>query len=129
MFSCTNILYFFKSGNKPVIIRTVFVSVIFLMSLAVGSLAVKAQVAPKPKAAGTKKAEPATTSRPNRVRAPRIRSGSPEDSYNFLVLGDRFYEKGRWNAAEAAFRESIRLWSGSEAHAALKELHEATRVK
>jgi hypothetical protein len=127
MFSYTNVRSFFKNGNRPVIIRALFVSVIFGLSVAAGSSDVKAQIAPK--APVTKKTEPATTSSKKIVRGPRIRSGSPEDSYNFLLLGDRFYEKGRWNAAEAAYKESIRLWPGSAAHAALKDLHEVTRVK
>ncbi len=113
---------------SPILIRILFISVVFGLSVAAGSSAVKAQVPPK--APVTKKVEPSTTPKVNRVRAPRIRrSGSPEDSYNFLLLGDRFYEKGRWNAAEAAYKESVRIWPGSEAQAALRELHEATRVK
>lgn len=110
-------------------IRTLFVSLIFGLSIAAGSSAVKAQIAPKPKATTPPKAGPATTPKGNRVRAPRIRSGSPVDSFNFLELGDLLYEKGRWNAAAAAYRESIRLWAASPANAALKELHEVTRVK
>ena len=118
-----------KEVSMRVITRTLFVPVILLLTMVIGSAAVKAQVAPRPKPAETKKPEPTTTPRVNKVRIPRVRSGSPEDSYNFLLLGDRFYEKGRWNAAAAAYKESIRLWSGSQANAALKELHEATRVK
>lgn len=127
MFSYTNIHCFLKNANRPVIIRMLFIAAVFGLCLSAGSTDVKAQVAPGPKPAETKKPETGTTK--GRPRPNRVQRGSPQDSYNFLLLGDRFYEKGRWNAAEAAFRESIRLWSGSEASAALKELHEATRVK
>lgn len=109
-------------------LRTLFVAVVFGLCVAAGSTAVNAQIAPKSPIV-KKPEQPTTTPKVTRVHAPRIRGGSPADSYNFLLLGDKFYEKGRWNAAMAAYKESIRLWSGSEAQAALKEIYEQTRVK
>lgn len=51
---------------------------------------------------------------PRGPRRPEVLRGSAsEESDNFLDLGDRFAEKSRWNAAEAAFQEAVRLWSGN----------------
>ena len=64
--------------------------------------------------------EKASTSRPSRPRRPRKpRQAIPEgststavtESDRFLDLGDRFREKERWNAAESAYKESVKVWS------------------
>jgi thioredoxin-like negative regulator of GroEL len=51
--------------------------------------------------------------RPERHRVrPTVTSTSPTtiESYQFLDLGDRFRKDGKWNAAEAAYKESIKVW-------------------
>jgi tetratricopeptide (TPR) repeat protein len=35
------------------------------------------------------------------------------ESYNFFDLAQRFREERKWNAAEAAYKESIQVWSGN----------------
>ena len=42
------------------------------------------------------------------------------ESDRFLDLGDRFRKEGKWNAAEAAYKESINVWSDNAE--ALREL-------
>ena len=98
---------------------------LFLFCAGAGKLDVRAQgpikstekttITPKPK-------------RPSTPRPIRKRGVASEESFNFLVLGDRFFETGKWRAAEAAYRESLRL-GNSDAAAALKELNENTRTK
>ena len=69
-----------------------------------------AQIAPK-----------ATESKstPRRRERPRVRPSATAttiastESYNFFDLGERFREKRKWNAAEAAYKESIRVWPGN----------------
>lgn len=65
-----------------------------------------------------KPAEPKPTiRRPTHPRRPRppATSATPasNESYNFLDLGDRFREERKWNAAEAAYKESIKSWGGN----------------
>ncbi len=82
----------------------------------------------------TKATEKSTDTAPaksRRVSAPRHvrrRGTASEESFNFLVLGDHFFETGRWKAADAAYREAQRL-GHPEAAAALKELNENTRTQ
>jgi hypothetical protein len=49
-----------------------------------------------------------------RVRTP-VTSTTPAttESDRFLDLGDKFREDRKWNAAEAAYKESINVWSGN----------------
>ncbi|HYV82483.1 MAG TPA: tetratricopeptide repeat protein [Pyrinomonadaceae bacterium] len=35
------------------------------------------------------------------------------ESYNFLDLGNTFREQKKWNAAEAAYKEAVNVWSGN----------------
>jgi hypothetical protein len=35
------------------------------------------------------------------------------ESYQFVDLGERFREKELWNAAEAAYKEAVNVWSGN----------------
>ena len=72
-----------------------------------------AQVAPK----ATGKPKPTVGSRVRRqTRIPRptnpVGTTSPgvTESDRFLELGDRFQEKERWNAAESAYKEAVKLW-------------------
>ena len=58
-----------------------------------------------------------TTSRPrdgNRVRT-SLTAPTPVtiESDRFLNLGESFRKEGKWNAAEAAFKESINVWPGN----------------
>lgn len=50
----------------------------------------------------------------NRVRPP-VTANSPAtiESDRFLDLGERFRKEGKWNAAEAAFKESVKVWSSN----------------
>ncbi|HEX7330880.1 MAG TPA: tetratricopeptide repeat protein [Pyrinomonadaceae bacterium] len=64
-----------------------------------------------------------TTSRApyrHRVRNPVTSTATTIDSDRFLDLGDSFRKEGKWNAAEAAFKESINVWPGNAE--ALREL-------
>ncbi|HKP81478.1 MAG TPA: tetratricopeptide repeat protein [Pyrinomonadaceae bacterium] len=50
----------------------------------------------------------------HRVRIP-VADNLPTaiESDRFLDLGDKFREDRKWNAAEAAYKESINIWSGN----------------
>ena len=55
-----------------------------------------------------------TTQRRERHRVrPSVTSPTTIESDRFLDLGDRFRNAGKWNAAEAAYKESIRVWSSN----------------
>jgi cytochrome c-type biogenesis protein CcmH/NrfG len=99
------------SAKLQLLIMTI--GVLVVLSLA-GSRA-QAQVAPR--SPGTKPAEkPATPNKPNIIK--RVRHDRPrpdvgsvaEESDRFLDLGDRFYDKGKLNAAEVAYKEALRIW-------------------
>ena len=91
--------------------RITFVLVVFctLAAFTNGS----AQIARK---ATDKPTSKPTTRRPDRhrVRTP-VTSTTPAttESDRFLVLGDKFREDRKWNAAEAAYKESINVWPGN----------------
>jgi len=38
---------------------------------------------------------------------------SSVESNNFLLLGDRFRDQEKWNAAEAAYKEAVNVWPGN----------------
>ena len=62
--------------------------------------------------------KPSSTSRPGRPRPrpqPTTTAATPSsvESQNFVDLGDRFREKEKWNAAEAAFKEASKIWPGN----------------
>ena len=50
----------------------------------------------------------------HRVRPP-VTNKAPTtiESDQFLDLGDTFRKDGKWNAAEAAYKESIKVWPGN----------------
>lgn len=49
-----------------------------------------------------------------RVRTPDTsKIPTVTESDRFLDLGERFRKEGKWNAAEAAYKESINVWSGN----------------
>ena len=85
---------------------------------------VRGQIPPKAAPSSKPAAQPTTRSRERRkpknivASAPRESSSSLTD--NFIALGDQFADKSKWNAAEAAYNEAIKLGSGNaEAWAAL----------
>lgn len=91
------------------LIARCFVLIVFC-TLAVFTSA-SAQIAPK----ATDKAAPAPRRRDrNRIRPP-VTAAIPTtiESDQFLDLGDRFRKKAKWNAAEAAYKESIKVWPGN----------------
>ena len=50
----------------------------------------------------------------NRVRTPDTsKIPSVTESDRFLDLGERFRKEGKWNAAEAAYKEAINAWPGN----------------
>lgn len=90
------------------------IAVIYVLSTFVAAPQVVAQVAPK----ATGKPKPSAPSRVRRpTRTPRptnpVGSTSPAvtESDRFLDLGDRLQKKEQWNAAEAAYKEAVKLWS------------------
>ena len=52
--------------------------------------------------------------RPERHRVrPSVTTPATIESDQFLDLGDSFRKDGKWNAAEAAYKESLKVWSGN----------------
>jgi tetratricopeptide (TPR) repeat protein len=50
----------------------------------------------------------------NRVRTPDTsKIPTVTESDRFLDLGETFRKEGKWNAAEAAYKEAINVWSGN----------------
>lgn len=50
----------------------------------------------------------------HRVRTPETsKIPATIESDRFLDLGDSFRKEGKWNAAEAAYKESIKVWSNN----------------
>jgi len=41
------------------------------------------------------------------------RNAASVESNSFLDLGDRFLKQKKWNAAEAAYKEAVRVWPGN----------------
>lgn len=98
-------------------VLTTFVLVVFctLAAFSNGSAQVVRKATDKP--VGKAHDPPAPTPRRperHRVRRP-VASTSPAtiESDQFLDLGDSFRKDGKWNAAEAAYKESIKAWSGN----------------
>lgn len=88
----------------------------FLVCALAGGTEVLAQRIPKAtgKEPGNKPAPSRREGRPKRQPAP-VASKNPAavESGNFLDLGDGFREQKKWNAAEAAYKEAIKVWSGN----------------
>jgi tetratricopeptide (TPR) repeat protein len=77
-----------------------------------GSSTVHAQVLPRPKQ--VEKAAPKTIIKHTKRIKPKIDTPAvSSDSDTFVELGDQFYQKGKFNAAEAAYKEALKLWSGN----------------
>ena len=47
------------------------------------------------------------------LQPPAARTEASVESDKFLDLGDTFREKEKWNAAEAAYKEAVSVWSGN----------------
>ena len=91
--------------------KLIFVLVVFTLAAFTNG---SAQVARK---ATDKRAEARPA--PRRPERPRVRrpvsstSAVTTESDQFLKLGDRFRKEGKWNAAEAAYKESTKVWPGN----------------
>lgn len=95
--------------------RTLLLAAILFCALA-GATDVLGQRIPKAtgKEPENKPAPSRRENRPKRQPAP-VASKNPAavESGNFLDLGDRFREQKKWNAAEAAYREAVKVWPGN----------------
>lgn len=90
-------------------------AVAFLVCWLAGTLVALAQKTPK--ATGREpENKPAfrRESRPKRPTPPAAsKSGSAVESGNFLDLGDSFRAQKKWKAAEAAYKEAVKVWPGN----------------
>ena len=76
-----------------------------------GSHEVLAQRLPSATERERKPAPTRREGRPKRPPAPAAsRNPTSIESGNFLDLGDRFREQKKWNAAEAAYKEAVKVW-------------------
>jgi tetratricopeptide (TPR) repeat protein len=71
-----------------------------------------------PKATGREpENKPATPRREGRHKRQPVpaasRNAASVESENFLKLGDRFLEQKKWKAAEAAYKEAVKVWPGN----------------
>ena len=91
--------------------RISFVLVVFctLVAFTNGSAQIARKATDKPTSKPTARARER-----HRVRNP-VTANLPTttESDRFLDLGDSFRQDGKWNAAEAAYKESIAVWSGN----------------
>jgi hypothetical protein len=111
--------YIFKR-YRPKILRLLFTCSLLLFLGGVASHEVKAQIAPTE--------PPPPRPKPKVPRTPSVNRNAGE-AYKFVDLGNSFWDKGKFHAAEAAYKESLRLWSGNgEAIDALKALKEMKRT-
>src|SRR5262245_56086808 len=102
------------------IFRLIFACSLLLFLGCVASHEVKAQIAPTE--------PPVRPPKPKQPRTPTVNRNAGE-AYKFVDLGNSFWNKGKFHAAEAAYKESLRLWSGNgEAVEALKILKEMKRT-
>ena len=90
-----------------------------LASFTDGSAQVVRKATDKPAESKSSKSTPRRER--NRVRTPDTsKIPTVTESDRFLDLGESFRRQGKWNAAEAAYKESINVWSGNAE--ALREL-------
>jgi len=91
--------------------RITFVLVVFctLAPFTNGSAQIARKATDKPTSKPTARARER-----HRVRTP-VTANLPTttESDRFLDLGDSFRQDGKWNAAEAAYKESINVWPGN----------------
>jgi tetratricopeptide (TPR) repeat protein len=101
----------------PVTRLLLTVAIFFVCGLAVAPNAM-AQLLPK-KTDRVPETRPTTSSaRRERRKAHQPASSAPKspasvESNKFLDLGDVFREKNRWKAAEASYKEAVRVWPGN----------------
>jgi tetratricopeptide (TPR) repeat protein len=91
--------------------RITFVLVVFctLAAFTNGSAQIARKATDKPTSKPTARARER-----HRVRNPATANiPTTIESDRFLNLGDSFRQDGKWNAAEAAYKESIAVWSGN----------------
>ena len=91
--------------------RISFVLVVFctLVAFTNGSAQIARKATDKPTSKPTARARER-----HRVRNPATANiPTTIESDRFLNLGDSFRQDGKWNAAEAAYKESIAVWSGN----------------
>ena len=83
-------------------------------TLAVTSEA-RGQLAPiaRPKPTPPKTNPGRTRVRPRQTLPTAARTDASVESDKFLDLGDEFSKKEKWNAAEAAYKEAVSVWSGN----------------
>ena len=84
--------------------------VIVLCTLAAftdGSAQIPRKATDKP-AAAPRRRERSRTRPPTTATTP-----ASTESYNFFDLGERFRQERKWNAAEAAYKESLKVWPGN----------------
>ena len=100
-------------------VRTSQVLLSLVAFLAFGMAATPRTVAQRlPKATGREpENKPAPSRREDRHKRQTIPAGSRTptsvESGNFFDLGERFREQKKWKAAEAAYKEAVRSWSGN----------------
>ena len=88
----------------------------FMVCTLAGATEVLAQRIPKAtgKEPENKPAPSRREGRPKRQPAPvAAKNPAAVESGNFLDLGDRFREQKKWNAAEAAYKEAVKVWPGN----------------
>ncbi len=92
--------------------KTTLILVVFCTLAAVtdGSAQIPRKATDKP---ATTRPAPGRRDRP-RTRLPAAATtAASTESYNFFELGEGFREERKWNAAEAAYKESIKVWPGN----------------
>lgn len=94
------------------------VPTLFLVAFCVCGLACVALGQRLPKATGREPAnKPATSRREARHKRQPVpaasRNPASTESDNFLGLGDKFREQKKWKAAEAAYKEAVKVWPGN----------------
>ena len=92
-----------------IIVTTIMLSTFVAVPQAAAQVAPKATDGPpKPKGTSTVRRGPRV---PRSTNPPGSTPAVVTESDRFLQLGDRFREKERWNAAEAAYKEAVNIWS------------------
>ena len=103
-----------RSRRTPGLLFTVALMLFSLAAAAAGAygqeVPTETDKPPKP--------PPTTRVRPPRIKRPVVvndsaRTAKMIESENFFDLGDKFYGKEKWNAAEAAYKEAVNLWGGN----------------
>lgn len=100
-------------------VRTSQILLSVVAFLAFGMAATPGTLAQRlPKATGREpENRPAPSRREDRHRRQTVPAGSRTqasvESGNFFDLGERFREQKKWKAAEAAYKEAVKAWSGN----------------